>query len=63
MLSIAVIAADLSDRYNYATLPKDAWYQVIAAKSDMPDLRVDFRYRLDAPMPDDFHQRRLLPSW
>ena len=56
---IAVIAADLSDRYNYATLPKDAWYQVIAAKSDIARSQgVDFRYRLDAPMPDDFHQRR-----
>lgn len=60
---IAVIAADLSDRYNYATLPKDAWYQVIAAKSDIARSQgVDFRYRLDAPMPDDFHQRRLLPK-
>ena len=25
---IEVIAADLSDRYNYTTLPNDAWYQI-----------------------------------
>lgn len=60
---IEVIAADLSDRYNYTTLPKDAWYQIITAKSRTARARgVTFRYKVAAPMPNDFDQRRLLPK-
>lgn len=60
---IEVIAAGLSDRYNYMTLPKDAWYQVITAKSALARERgIRFECRLEAPMPDDFDQRRLLPK-
>jgi len=60
---IEVIAADLSDRYNYTTLPNDAWYQIIAAKSDLAQEQgIEFLCKLNAPPPDDFHQRRLLPK-
>lgn len=60
---IEVIAADMSDRYNYATLPKDAWCQIINAKWDIARSRgVRFNCKMEAPLPDDFHQRRLLPK-
>lgn len=60
---IEVLAADLSDRYNYTTMPKDAWCQIINAKSRAARAQgIKFRYRLEAPMPNDFNQRRLLPK-
>ncbi len=60
---LEVLAADLSDRYNYTTLPKDAWFQIINAKSRIArEKGIKFRYRLEAPMPNDFNQRRLLPK-
>jgi len=60
---IQFIAADLSDRYNYTTLPNDAWVTVIQAKQqEAQEQGIRCTIKLDANPPTCINERRLLPK-
>lgn len=60
---IAYTAASLSDRYNYATLPEDAWLTILAAKQkEAAQRKIDFTTYLEAPPPRSYAEQRLLPK-
>lgn len=63
LTSIAYSAAKLSDRYNYATLPADAWTTVIELKQAEAERRgIDFSVDLQIIPPQSFTEQRLLPK-
>lgn len=60
---IAYAAASLADRYNYATLPHDAWLTVLEFKQKEAQRRlIDFEVRILSDPPQDYIERRLLPK-
>ena len=60
---IAYAAASLSDRYNYATLPPDAWLTVLEFKQKEAQQRhIEFDVQILVDPPTDFAERRLLPK-
>jgi len=61
--SIDFIAAGLADRYNYVTLPKDAWLATIDAKQAQADsLGIRLITFLEAEAPTNLNEQRLLPK-
>lgn len=60
---ISYAAANLSDRYNYATLPHDAWLTVLEFKQKEAKRRkINFEVLIAADPPTDFAEQRLLPK-
>ena len=63
LTSIAYSAAKLSDRYNYATLPTDAWMTVLELKQlEAKRRNIDFSVEIVANPPQSFTEQRLLPK-
>lgn len=60
---IAYTAASLSDRYNYSSLPNDAWITVLCFKQKEAERRkIQFDLSIDAEQPLSFNEQRLLPK-
>lgn len=60
---IAYAAATLADRYNYATLPQDAWLTVLELKQKEAQRRsINFEIQISADPPQNFMELRLLPK-
>lgn len=60
---IAYSAAKLSDRYNYATLPTDAWCAVLELKKVEAERRqIQFTIKVETDPPHTFTEQRLLPK-
>ncbi|NLJ81015.1 MAG: GHKL domain-containing protein [Firmicutes bacterium] len=60
---IAYTAASLAERYNYSTLPDDAWFTVLASKQKEALHRgITFAIHIDADPPLDYAELRLLPK-
>lgn len=61
---ISYTAAALSDRYNYASLPDDAWLTVLEFKqTEAMRRRIEFLVDIQADPPGSFMERRLLPKF
>lgn len=55
-------SANLSDKYNYRTLPDDAWFTVITHKQqEARSRRIDFKLEISGDPPTDINEQRLLP--
>lgn len=60
---IAYTAASLSERYNYSTLPDDAWLTVLELKQKEAERRsIQFTVDIQAELPQSFTELRLLPK-
>lgn len=60
---ITYTAASLSERYNYVTLPDDAWLTVLAIKYKEAEHRgILFTVNIEEDVPESFTERRLLPK-
>ncbi len=60
---LQMLAASLSDKYNYSSVPADAWYTVARNKRKVAEsLGIRFKEHITAPLPQDIHQRRLMPK-
>ena len=60
---IEFIAASLSDQYNYATLPHDAWLTVLTFKKTEASMKnINFVVRTETDPPIGSTEQRLLPK-
>lgn len=60
---IDFIAASLSDKYNYATLPHDAWLTVLGVKKTEASMKnIEFVVRAESEPPTGYTEQRLLPK-
>lgn len=63
LAAISYSAAKLSDRYNYTSLPDDAWTTVLELKQiEAKKRKIDFSVELETTPPESFNEQRLLPK-
>lgn len=56
------MAADLSDQYNFETLPSKAWGKVLETKeAEAKNLGIEFTHAIEADLPSNINQLRYIP--